>query len=148
MNATSYQAAGLARRLASISYDLLLLIALWFAATLPVLVVRGGDALPPNHIGFQIYILLITTLYFASFWHFGGQTAGMRAWRVRVVGNDSTRVSWAQALARAALGALSWICLGMGFWWSALGASKAAWHDTYSGTRLVIVPTEPRGPKS
>jgi uncharacterized RDD family membrane protein YckC len=72
------------RRLAAFCYDLLLLTALVFSFTLLVVAVRLGAPVPPGTWWFPSSLLAIAMLFFCGFWVHGGQTLGMRAWRIRV----------------------------------------------------------------
>lgn len=134
--------AGLARRLAALVYDLMLLGALLFMFTLAVFVMRGGRAVAPGTLWFQLCLAAIIVLFFTWFWVHGGQTLGMKAWRLRVVGRDGGPVGWRAALARFAAGVLAALPAGLGLWWAAFDRDRRAWHDRLSGTRLVH---EPRG---
>ena len=145
MNSPPPLTAPLWRRLASVLYDSLLLVGVWFVATLPLLVIRSGEVLPVRHRGFQVYLLIIAGLYFAAFWRYAGQTAGMRAWRLQVVGRDAQSINWLQALARAVFGVISCAFLGAGFIWSLFTKERAAWHDTWSRTQLIVMPRDERG---
>ncbi len=73
------------------------------------------------------------------FWTHGGQTLGMRAWRLRLVSDDGDKVTLRQALVRYAVAILSWLVLGLGFLWILFDGKKRAWHDIASRTRLVLV---------
>ena len=81
--------APLWRRLAALFYDLLVLVALWMAAGLVLLAFQGEVDVarqpPLYHAVLQLALLVPTALYFAVSWSRGGQTIGMRAWRVRLV---------------------------------------------------------------
>lgn len=134
-------AAGLLRRLAACAYDALLLAGMFFVATFPYVTLIGG---PPAswlaRIGLQLYLFALGFLFFAWFWTHGGQTLGMRAWRLRVVTEQGGAIGWRQATLRFAAALLSWICLGAGFWWALLDPQQRAWHDRLSRTRLVVMP--------
>jgi uncharacterized RDD family membrane protein YckC len=92
----------------------------------------------------QLYLLLIAFAFFGWFWVHGGQTLGMRAWRLRLVSADGGPVSWKQAAIRFAAALLSWSCLGLGFFWALIDREKRAWHDRLSGTRLILLPKRPK----
>ncbi len=79
-------------------------------------------------------------LFFAGFWTHGGQTLGMRAWRIRLVGRGGGRVSWGQATLRFFAAIVSWLALGLGFLWALVDRERHAWHDRCSGTRLIRLP--------
>jgi uncharacterized RDD family membrane protein YckC len=41
---------------------------------------------------------------------------------------------------------LSWLPLGLGFFWVLFDRDRRAWHDRLSGTRLVFRPAPERSP--
>jgi len=132
---------GLARRLASIIYDLLLLCAVLFAASIPVTMGLGITYGHPLYIGYVIYIYAVIFLYFAWFWVHGGQTPAMKTWNIRLIGIDGSNVNWKQALYRFLGGCVSCLLLGMGFLWSLIRKDKASWHDLLSNTQLIRTKT-------
>jgi uncharacterized RDD family membrane protein YckC len=85
-------------------------------------------------------LLLAAFLFFGWFWTRGGQTLGMRAWRLKVVDEQGRSLTWLLALRRFAAAAFSWTALGAGFWWAIFDREKRAWHDRLSGTHLVVLP--------
>lgn len=134
-------APGLLRRLAAIFYDWLLLTGVMIVAALPLVWILGGA--PANWVAqaaFRIYLLGITYGFFAWFWTHGGQTLGMRVWRLRVVSCSGGPVSWRQATWRFLAALVSLACLGLGFLWVMHDRERRAWHDRLSGTRLELVP--------
>jgi uncharacterized RDD family membrane protein YckC len=136
---------GLVRRLAAIFYDALLLVALFMLAGYPYVALTGSVPLSGvARLGLQLYLLLIAFAFFGWFWVHGGQTLGMRAWRLRLVSADGGPVSWKQAAIRFAAALLSWSCLGLGFFWALIDREKRAWHDRLSGTRLILLPKRPK----
>ena len=76
-----------------------------------------------------------------GFWVRGGQTLGMRAWRIRVVRADGGALTWRQSVARFAAGVVAAAPAGLGLWWSFLDADKRGWHDRWTGTRVVRTTT-------
>ncbi len=131
------QPPGLFRRLAAIFYDLLLLLALLMVATslitLPYGMPEGGALM-----AFQWLLFAIIPLFFFTwFWWRGGQTLGMRAWRLKVVRMDGSPLCWGDALKRHFAALLSCLPLGLGFLWILFDPELLAWHDRLSGTRLI-----------
>jgi uncharacterized RDD family membrane protein YckC len=116
---------------------LLLLAALVVCFTLIVLAVRLGAAVPPGSWWFELCLLAIAALFFCGFWVHGGQTLGMRAWRIRVMRDDGSGLTWTRALARFAAAAVALLPAGLGLWWSAFDPAKRGWHDRLTGTRVV-----------
>lgn len=129
--------AGLGRRLLSIAYDSLLLLAILFLATLAVVIPVGGAV---EHPLFTIYLLTVGFLFFGWFWTHGGQTLGMRTWGLRVQCAGGHGLDWQQALVRYLAALLSWLLIGGGFLWSLVDPERATLHDRISGTYLVRAP--------
>ena len=146
--------AGLGRRLAAIFYDALLCVALlmvttfiykliWMAfvgqAKLRQLSETGsldGDPLLSSLLLFALFA------FFAKFWTHAGQTLGMQVWGIRVQNADGTGISLWQALLRFVVAIASWLCVGLGFFWSLFDKQKRSWHDMYSETQLVRIPKQ------
>ena len=134
------QPAGLGRRLAAIVYDSLLLFAVLYLATLPALLINRGEPVSSGNVLYQLYLLLVAFLFYGWFWTHGGQTLGMRAWRIRVEATNGQAISWRQALVRFACAGVSWACLGVGFLWIVVDRRRRAWHDRLSRSVILLLP--------
>lgn len=66
------------------AYDGLLLVALWMGATLIEVLLRDALRVSLPTAILQAVLFLIGLGFFGWFWSHGGQTLGMRAWRLRV----------------------------------------------------------------
>lgn len=133
--------ASLLRRLAAIVYDVCLLFGVLFVASLAALPFTGDDPNRAHHPLFTIYIFMATFFFFGWFWTHGGQTLGMRAWRVRVVRHDDgAPITWMQAVLRFLMAIASWLVGGLGFLWSLFDKERRAWHDIYSESVLIVLP--------
>lgn len=113
--------AGLFRRLAAMSYDLLLMVALWFVATFAMLPLTGGEAILASSQGllghlYHALLLLLAVAYFGLCWTRGGQTLGMRAWQIRLERMDGRSPGWGDALIRLTCGAGSILLAVFGLW--------------------------------
>jgi uncharacterized RDD family membrane protein YckC len=128
---------GLLRRLGAILYDGLLLSAILFAATAFILLFNGGAAITPDQWLFPVYLISISFLFFGGFWTHGGQTLGMRAWKIRVISLSGGKITWSQALIRFTGAMLSWAAAGIGYWWIVFSAENNGWHDLLSRSRIV-----------
>ncbi len=141
------------RRLAAIFYDSLVLVCLIFVAWLPVPLVP--DHLWPDWIaqGWRLaYLFLLIYSFFGWFWCHGGQTLGMKAWRIRLedatpTPNGFTPIGWKQAFLRLTAALVSWTAAGLGFLWSLVDRDQRTWHDMVSHSRLVHVSRD-HSPKS
>ena len=136
--------APLWRRLAAAAYDLLLLAAVWMAVGTIDTVVRTTAGLPRSVAVLQAALLLSALLFFGWFWTHGGQTVGMRAWRLQLRRTDGQPLNWVNAIARYGFAWLAWLPLGAGVLWSAVDRERRAWHDRWSGTQVVLLPKPPR----
>jgi len=137
--------AGLLRRLGAMLYDLLIVGALMFIVTALFLPFTGGEAITPGESGtleriYQAALLLVVVLFFGVFWTWRGQTIGMLAWRLRVQRPDGSALAWRDALIRLAGACVSLAALGLGYFWIWIDREKLAWHDRWSGTRVVVLP--------
>ena len=137
---------GFLKRIAAITYDLFLLLPVWFIAIsigMAISWLFTGDfsSFTKNNLGF-IYMELATFLFFGWFWTHGGQTLGMRAWRLKVVKEDGGQLQWSQALVRYLYAQLSWLLLGIGFLMILIDRNKLALHDKLSHTYLQMLEKE------
>lgn len=131
MSATSGQApaepAGLARRIASMVYEALLVTALvLFAALLFPGAATSSLGGPARHALF-VYLALVVAIYFVWLWT-RGQTLAMRAWRLRIVGANDRPPTWQRALLRYLLAlALIGPMLAAALWLREHSRSPIAW---------------------
>ena len=135
-----FPTSGLLRRLAAGLYDGLLVIALLVIPTLLAMALRGGEPIPPGNLLFQALLLLTAGAFFTWFWSHGGQTLGMRAWRLRVEQQSGAPLSLGIALLRFVISLVSVAAFGLGLLWILFDADKLAWHDRATGTRVVVLP--------
>jgi uncharacterized RDD family membrane protein YckC len=129
-------------RAAAAVYDLFPLVGLWMLTVALAMLVAHGDidvAHPPPawHLMLQTALLAVTAAYFVFSWVRGGQTIGMRAWRVRVVSTDGGVLPWPRALLRFALALASLLALGLGFLWCVIDRRRRGWHDIIARSEVV-----------
>jgi uncharacterized RDD family membrane protein YckC len=132
--------APLWRRLASAGYDALVIAAIWLVVVMADLFLRGVAGVPASVPALRAALLLAAALFFGLSWTRGGQTLGMRAWRLQLRRVDGRPVHWPAALARFTFAFVAWLPLGLGVLWCAIDARKRAWHDALSGTEVVLLP--------
>ncbi len=136
----------LLRRFGAIAYDAMLVggSILIIGGILSTILAHllGVEYLEPGSLAAR----LMTTVYFLMgfgffgwFWTHGGQTLGMRAWKIRVVTYSGQPLDWQQAFFRYMAAIISWLFLGAGFFAALLDAERLTWHDRFSRTRLIRV---------
>ena len=136
-------APGFYRRLAAQFYDIVLLIAILLVANGFLHLFTDGDTLKAYTLLHRAYLLGICFLFYGWFWTHGGQTLGLRAWKIKVLTLDQKPISWFQALLRFITAILSWtVFLGLGFIWVLFNKNKLSWHDQLSKTALFSVPSQ------
>jgi uncharacterized RDD family membrane protein YckC len=79
---------------------------------------------------------LIAGMYAVASWERGGQTLGMRPWRLRVTAADGGPAARVALVRRYVVGTLSLVFAGAGYWWAWIDRDRLTWHDRASGTRL------------
>lgn len=131
-------------RLSALAYDLFPLAALWMATAGLVLFAVHGDvdvAHPPAgyRLTLQLALLAVSAGYFVLSWTRGGQTIGMRAWRIRIVAADGGALPWPRALLRFGVALLSLAAFGLGFLWCLVDRDRRAWHDLVARSAYVRV---------
>mgnify|MGYP003624457168 FL=1 len=147
-----FPACGLVRRLAAAGYDLMLLLAVLMVVTfgyLGIYIGFYGEAAAHQQAdagGFvgdhllSLIVLLVTTVFYLTFWTIKGQTLGMQAWRIRLQQPNGESISHKQALIRLLVCQLSWLCGGLGFFWQLWDKQSRSWQDIASNTQLVVLP--------
>jgi len=148
-----YPKASIMRRLAAIFYDFMLVVALvmivtWIYQQGVLRLVYGSEqlkymaenALLDRDPILSSLLLLSIFAFFAKFWLHTGQTLGMQAWNIRVQNADGSAIDLWQALLRFVVSIISWLPLGLGFWWSIFSKNNDTWHDSYSESITVQLP--------
>jgi len=132
--------AGLLRRLAAATYDALLIFALFVIPTSAVMALRGGEPVPPGSALFQALLITTAGIFFIGFWTHGGQTLGMRAWRLRIEDRTGNVLTLRRGLVRfiAAIPAIT--VFGFGILWLLFDPDKQTLPDRLAGTRVVVIP--------
>lgn len=140
-NTPDYKPAGLLVRLVAMFYDaLLLLSALLIATAIALLVTKGS--LHTHNPFFRTTLFLICFSFYAWFWLHGGQTLGMRAWKLRLQNKDGRPITIWQALLRFLVAIPSLAFAGLGFLWMLIDKDKMTLYDRFSESVIVRLPKE------
>lgn len=161
---TSPGTPSIKRRIATLLYEAMLLLALTVIAAFPVAGLKGATLSGAPHIFFQAYLVCIMAAYFTWFWRHGGQTLPMKTWRFRITTIDGGELNFVTALVRFVYALLfygpafvgvvllffpdrisrviaMWAFLPMAatILWARYDADQQFLHDRMAGTRLVNV---------
>ena len=139
--ALSAYPAGLVRRIAAGVYDLFLLVGLLLLAGLALLPFNHGHAVDGHNPLVRLYFLFVPYLFFSWFWMHGGQTLGMKAWRMQLRNHDGGPVQWHQAILRYLTAWISWLSI-VGMLWCLVDAQRRSLQDIVSRTELVVQPRQ------
>jgi uncharacterized RDD family membrane protein YckC len=159
--------ATIIKRLLAIFYDSFLLTAVLFLAMGVMLLVSGGYQFQAGNPLMTVYLLVVSYVFFGWFWTHGGQTLGMRAWKLQVQQYTGEAITWRQAAIRFVTAVPAWVMLFigialaadiplhthpwlellsrlpgwliliMGIAWLVLDQWPDGWRDKISGTRII-----------
>ena len=128
---------GIFSRLMSFTYDIFLVIALWFLfgflfLGLFKLFSYSDDYLPPS---FGIVIIVLTTAgYYSYFWSYGRNTLGMSTWGHKILSDDGKTVTLKIAFYRFLL---CFIFSIIGFSWAMFSKQNKTLPDKLLGLSVV-----------
>lgn len=129
------------KRLLAWLYDGLILTALWLVSGLIAALLAGGEA-PPWLV--RSIITLTSLGYFGWSWRVGGQTAGMRAWRLRVVRFDGEALRGSDVAIRLAVCLACLAPLGLMILSAWVLPHGQTIYDRLSNTQVVLLPKPSR----
>lgn len=135
------------RRIAALVYDSLLLLALSMAyggialAIHVALFGTGSEEYQPRltHPLFPIGWYVCLSSFYVFFWCRAGQTAGMKAWRLTIIGEENRRPSVKAAYTRAVLSSFL-VPSFIAYVWAWLDKDKLCLHDRLSQTKVLLEP--------
>ena len=132
--------AGLFRRLFAIFYDAFLLAAILFIVSGFATAFNQGKAIETDSTFYPLYVFILFSLsylYFAWFWIHGGQSLGMKTWRIQLQSTCDNKITWKTTTIRFICAIFSWSFFGLGFLWALFDKKNRCWHDLISKTVLI-----------
>ncbi len=128
------------RVISSFFYDLMVLLALSVVLSAFFTGIFGTE-FHNDHVSlliFQFFWFLMCCAYFAFSWRYGGQTIGMKAWKIRVTNDYGTPLSWKEVGGRLVGSFLSLLLLNLG-WLGYLMSIKMSFTDWFSSTFIDFI---------
>lgn len=100
------------RRITSLLYDTVLIIALVIIMYIPLLSfdIEGNIVLK---ITAQIYVYLIVQYFFVWFWVNGNGTLGMKSWKIKILDNNGNKISYKKAIIRFNVSLIYFLIIGL-----------------------------------
>ncbi|MEJ2213819.1 MAG: RDD family protein [Gammaproteobacteria bacterium] len=139
---------GFGRRIAAGFYDSVLLIAIVLVAvsvfTIGVEIIAGKNTsteilkTPWIKFIYQLYLFAVAALFFIWFWSNGGQTLGMKVWKLRLVNSNNQPLSYRQASLRLFMLVITCLPMGIGFIWMLFSKNRQTLYDRWSATHMVV----------
>lgn len=148
-----YPRAGLFKRIAAIIYDSLIVIVLAFVVTFINLLIVSSlssngiidisafedpSAFLNKQWWFKLEVVAAIWFFYAWFWYDGGQTLGMRSWRLKVESDDDQPLTFKRTGLRAIFALLGLGNLMVLF----TRKNKLALQDKLTNTRVVVLTKE------
>ena len=133
------QKPGLLRRFGSLLYDSLTFIALWMLGAAIFTSIYGsvtGDG--PRHL-LQAFCATVIASYFLWCWTHGGQTLGMKAWRLKVVYANGAPLTLLGASLRLVLAIAGMLAGGVSLWWAFVDQDRRFLHDRLAKTSIEFI---------
>lgn len=138
--AAKAELASLRRRLASMLYEVLLLLGvLSVSFMLPHLALGMAYEIVLPGPMLLLHIFIVMGAYFIWYWKNHGQTLAMQTWRLKIVRADGRPLTYGQLLLRYCLTWPSLLFYGAGLWWALLDRDRQFMHDRLAGTRIIFV---------
>src|SRR5690606_16795599 len=91
-----------------------------------------------GNIVFPLWWFVLAFFYY-YFWRKDGQTIGMRAWRLRLVGEDGEIASKRSCIVRAIVSPLVIGLFLFGYFWKFVDKDGLCLHDRLSATKVVVI---------
>lgn len=132
--------AGVIIRFAAFLYDALLIIALWFLLGVFGVAFNQGEAVATYSPFLSSACFIVAFSFNAYFWRNGGQTLGMRAWRLRLINSRLEPLTLTQCFVRFITAIASLAIFGLGYFWLWIDKDRLSWHDRMSDTRVIREP--------
>ena len=129
--------AAIGWRLLALTYDCLPMIPLLMLSSALFLWINGGRTVEHEPLMKAIQFTtmwLLVGAYFVLSWRRGGQTMGMRPWRLKVVASAGRPASWQSLWLRYAVACVTPV---IGLLWTLVDAEHRALYDIASGTLVV-----------
>ena len=130
---------GFWRRIISMLYEFLLVLAVLFIAAFIFHLIFRDTTAPYFKPLFQFYLLAIMGTYFIWFWTHGGQTLAMQTWKIRLVRLDGSSLNKKQAITRYLLALIGVLFFGIGILWAIFDRNHQFLHDRLAGTQIILL---------
>ena len=123
-------------------YDALLLLSVLFVllVAIAVALILSRGSFTYHNPFFRTLLFMLCLLFYTWSWLHGGQTLGMRTWRLRIQRIDGGPITLWQAVLRFMLAIPCLALGGLGFLWMLVDPERMTLYDRLTGTVMVVLP--------
>ena len=132
--------AGFFKRILALIYDSLLIAAIIIVASLLLVFINGEYPKPGTLLSFIQFLISILAgpLFYSYFWLTNdGQTTGMQAWKIKLVSSNESKLNMKQAYLRCLISVISFLFIGIGYFWILFNKNNLSWSDIATKTRII-----------
>lgn len=127
----------LIKRLIACIYDALILIAIWMLVTWFYIICFGEVLSVYQRSLLQIFLWLSAGVYFIFSWYKGGQTLALKAWKMKVVSQANTGLSFKVCFLRYVLASVMMMLFGLTLLWAFVDKDRLFLHDRLLKTKCI-----------
>tara|TARA_B100001123_G_scaffold35063_2_gene36390 strand:- start:2815 stop:3231 length:417 start_codon:yes stop_codon:yes gene_type:complete len=132
--------AGFLKRILALIYDSLLIAAIIIVASLLLVFINGEYPKPGTLLSIIQFLIsiLVGPLFYSYFWLTNdGQTTGMQAWKIKLVSSNESKLNMKQTYLRCLISVISFLFIGIGYFWILFNKNNLSWSDIATKTRVV-----------
>jgi len=129
------------KHFAAFIYDIFPMLGIFIMTAFIVVLIRNGKAVEQHTLWFDALIVSEIMFYYMYSWKLGGQTLGMRAWKIKIIPNNNKQstLTWTQTSMRFLTGIISTLLLGLGLFWKSFSKDQDSWMDKVSDSHCQII---------
>ncbi len=132
--------AGFLKRILALIYDSLLIAAIIIVASLLLVFINGEYPKPGTLLSVIQFLIsiLVGPLFYSYFWLTNdGQTTGMQVWKIKLVSSNESKLNMKQTYLRCLISVISFLFIGIGYFWILFNKNNLSWSDIATKTRVV-----------
>ena len=132
--------AGFLKRILALIYDSLLIAAIIIVASLLLVFINGEYPKPGTLLSVIQFLIsiLVGPLFYSYFWLTNdGQTTGMQALKIKLVSSNESKLNMKQTYLRCLISVISFLFIGIGYFWILFNKNNLSWSDIATKTRVV-----------
>ena len=134
--------AGFFRRIFSLMYDTLFVLAVVISLSLLLNMMNGKAPEPGTFLSVMQLLIAVTSgpVFYCYFWlKNNGQTLGMQAWKIKLVTCNDQPLSLKTSLTRCLISFISFLMVGLGYFVIIIDKKNRSWSDIYTDTRIINI---------